>query len=463
MIFRLLKRDSTLITLVGVPFFALLGWMNAVDLRSRVVAGQPPVFGITDHAFRFALYVGVFACLIYFFGSRMFEKATPWQMSLPIGARALWVARLVAVLLPFLGGVLVAEAAYVVAWGDGPSPVGPGIGFNLLAFSAAVPLVYYSGRVGVARWGMPLPLFMPAVAGLAWCLATVGLNEPVFGVLALGLAGVLGVASYLRTPAGYEMWVGSAAGRASLRLASITDALERFPPLRRLLRLDRMLRAPRWASLGQLKILAVLALVASVFGAFMSPFTGVLALTLLQTLWLARTLNGAARIGHLPVRAGPVFLHAILPPLALVAAVATAAFTFLPGPGWSLVPTLLQSKVLAVGAVIYVLTWWLVLSWFLRRLHRPSATTRWIRLRHLAEPRYWLAILLLARWALWRLGDHRAGLPGGAGFRGFCEELPVPSTTLWLLAAVAAVSLALWLHRDFRRVELAPLIKGVAS
>ena len=197
MILTLLRRDPALRVLPAMVLgFAFLGWMTApAPLDGAPATGPLDAQDLTVNLFM----ITAWALINYFAVGKMHEIASPFEMAMPIDARTLWATRVVSMTATVCGGVVGFCSGFVLAHDRSrSSPSRWRLAFNIAAFVVLIPFVYTSVRIREPKWGMPLPVFLPLVAALAYGYIRSGLDTSLPGVVALGSAAILGGTTYRR-------------------------------------------------------------------------------------------------------------------------------------------------------------------------------------------------------------------------------------------------------------------------
>ncbi len=460
----LLRRD---LTFLMSPFFwacgALFGYIMGTAAGIDFAHGTGPNSldpGRTH--FAWTLWLLLLAIPNYFGGGRMWELATPMHLALPLRAWDLWKARMLAMQAAITGGAMFACLAFWLTYEPALQPVQIVLAFNAVSTILLVPFVYHSARVRTYKWGMPIGIFIPLLAGIVWVYARIGLKTPWPGVISLLLSLALLVTTSRRLPLSYQIPVrGEGAGKwISEASASVVGFLERVPLVGEWLRTDRLLRPDRVLSKAQLSFVLMLAVVINVFLLSLSAFGLLLALVALHAAWFLRCLNGVSRAAYLPLERSRFFWHGMLPGLILLALAAWVSAFVLPSINLGGGPS--TSSAVA-GVAYYILAWWLVLSASMARYATPPPTLRAWRIRYLTMPRLWLGLLLvgvpfLVHMSRWATADRimARSFPGP-----LADALPLSTSAYWVLSAVLLVVTQLDLRRQFLGIELAPVRKGI--
>ncbi|MGD8319292.1 MAG: hypothetical protein PVJ02_02520 [Gemmatimonadota bacterium] len=456
MILKLLRRERALMAaLVMWPGAAAIGFMSAemVGRRGVGIDGPEPMPPLV--VFAFGVVFSVLASVNFYAAGGM-EKATRFQMALPIEGRDLWVSRMIATLAPFPGAVAVAVVVYALTRGVGLSDLA--FGLNGFALTVFLPALYYSVGVKNARGGMPLPIFIPAVLGvLAGCV----LLGPytLWPALLMGSGSILLLAAaFSRVPKAFRLHPGgvSVGTRRYPVLEAIRRSLYQMPRVGPELRLHAALRPRRWLNRDQFMLLILLGAALNVLLIARSPLTAVLSPIIVQVAWFIRTANGASAIDHLPVPRDRVFRQATLPGLIAAAALVGVAVWWSDALSLRL---LVAAKVVPVVVLVYVAVWGLSLGSVTAALDPPALDpARW-RWRFLLRISTWGWMLLAAvlGTAFWR-GDGR-----GSAVMRLSTSVPGQPWMIWVAAAAACGVAYALLRRRFRRAELVGLHRGLAG
>ncbi|MCG6987899.1 MAG: hypothetical protein LJF06_06940 [Gemmatimonadetes bacterium] len=457
MILRLLRGERALMAVVVMwPGAAIIGYMSAEVIGRQAASGHvvEPMPGPV--AFGFAVMFSVLACVNYYSGGGM-GTATRFHMALPIGARDLWVVRMLATLAPFPGAVAVGVVVYALSRGGDFTLEGLALGLNGVAVALFIPALYHSMRVRDAERGMPLAVFVPVLLAALAVGAILGFHTPRPAILFGSAAVLLLVTGFARVPRAFELHPQR--GRASRRqlplVRSVWGSARRLPVLGGALRLNSALRPKRWLSRDQYGLLILLGGAVNLLLVARSPLTVVLGPIIVQVAWFIRTANGASGLDHLPVKRDRIFRHAVLPGLAFVL-VGLAVVV-----AWSesvSLGMLLKARIVPVTALVYVAAWFLSLGSVVTGMATPPSTPSGWRWRYARRWPNWGWVVLVMVLVLARLGG---AAPGGVLGR-LAQWIPWDVGGLWASVAATLAIAFLALQAGFRRVELVGLHRRLA-
>jgi len=462
MIFGLLRRDPAMRVLpIMFVAFGVLGAMGSRAVLEPGQAATPP--DLQDLTVTMLL-VTVWAMINYFAVGKMHEIASPFEMAMPIDARDLWAARLIAMSSTVCGGIVGYCIGFVIGNDLPLQPFQWAIGFNATAFALLIPFVYHSVRIRAPKWGIPLPVFVPLLGALIYGYARMGMTTPVPGIAALAVTAVLGATTYARLPRAFELPTAKPGnGGDSLADRVSLDGLDDVPGIGTFLAATRALRPPAWFTPTQTRLLIGLVLVLNVCALSLSPYVLMLVLVLAQFAWFARTVNGGSRLAHLPIARGRVFLHATLPGLVAGGVIVVSLVAYLPDQSWAQV---FASKQVALGVAVYAFAWGFTLSLLLLAMGTPPDSASAWRLRHVTKIRYWCGLALVAIVFALYLGERaRAGASrlrfwemsdGSSVFATLAAAAPLGPAVLWGLAALCCAAAFVWLRHEFLAVETVP-------
>lgn len=457
MIRALLRRDHALYMLPFVwGIAAVQGFViGRAAYEDALLGYTPEAVPAGNTHFVWLLVTTIQIVFVYFGMTRLHEIASPFRMSLPIAARDLWKARMSAILLTAGGAALIDCLFYAVAYKLPLHSLQLTLAFNFVCFTLLFPFLFHSARVRVGNRGMPFVLFGLLIALLVLLFTQViGMRNVAPGVLCLATTVVLAVSIWRRLPESFELSASPVVSGPDwiARVGSLLAWTDRVPGLRGFVRLDRAVRVEGWLSRPQLLLVLSLSFGVALLAFLRSSLAGVITLVLMQMIWFSRTTAGDARVAHLPIARGRLFLHATLP--AIVAALAAVCLfgRLLLEKSWQ---RLFAGPECALFLLVAALTWYACLSLLLvgRRTPPGRGTNVWAR--RFARPRivlpvFWLlALIVLDR-------SHRVATEGAdpsSLLMDLAGRLEFEAAPLWAAAIVVAASLYLALRRDYLNTE----------
>lgn len=462
----LLRRDYAILMLfftwgLGIAQGTLLGR----------AAGEDYLAGYTPEAvppgklfFTWFVVLTVQINFVLFMITRMREIASPFRITLPIPARDLWFTRMFAIEINVVGAALLQCLFYTLNYDPPLHQLHYTLAFNAISFIFLMPFLYRSVRVRSGGPGMPLMIYLPLLLGLIWTFTQIGVRTYIPGVVCMVAAVALCGMTWVRLPAGFELQP-----KRPLSLSFLEDAAsfcigwtERLPLLGSFVRMDRALRSGQWLSVPQLVLILSLTTGIGCLAFTGSPLALVACVVVIQYVLFARTINGGARVAHLPISRARVFHHAALPGLLGAAALAALLATLLPSLTFGQV---FSSKAYALGVILYLLTWKFCLALLPAAMATPPRTARGWTWRHATNVHIWLALLLLVFVCAAELRNWTPGAVSGRPnlLLDLSEMLPLGSAALWALAGLVLVLSYVALLREVLRSEPVTATKVIES
>ncbi len=386
-------------------------------------------------------------------------RGRPWHLGLPIPARRLWVARMIAMstatMLPVIAGF---ATYYLVNRNSWRSP-NVEMGLVFLAIFFLFPFLYHarptrSNRVDdfhpIVHW----LVFTAIVLSAEVLAARYMLPFAIVGPACLGVAALLGTTTYLGLPRGFEVsgHFHARLGRAFEWRSFRWPRFLEIPLLSPIAPLNRAMRMNVLISFN----LAAFALSCFMFTSVAVPrgkFLELYMLAFCQVTFFGLSLIGLPMVAHLPLSRTRLFVQCFAPGSLLAGGALLLGLSRHPTLEWG---DVFSSRPAAAGFAAYAIVVFLSCSAVLVPLMTPG-TTRRARLKawiwRIAYGLFALAALVAALWPATGGMDaenrHTAELYGQVG-----AWIPGPSFVAWLVAVAIAAAAVIGLRVLFGRIEL---------
>lgn len=460
MIARLVRNDEAtrllpLLVPLMIAFGAIAALLYGENSTHRIVSST---LAETDDRIVFTNQIALTLGGIFFSTCRVHLRSIPFHLGLPIAARDLWTARMIALTMATVLPAGVGFATYFAVNGNALGSPAVNLGLDILAVLFVAPILFHARFTKANRaddvrpvrhWILFAVLFLGMEMVVAWLLPPFWL----VGSMALVVVAALATLTRSMLPATFEL-----SGTRSQRLAPRRGVSFRLPgflewslispfaPLHRAMRLNLLVSLNLVAfSLSSLAFVSI----AIPRGKYIELFM----LAIFQVLLFAMSLVGLPMVAHLPFSKTRLFAKCWLPGLGVALLALVVGLRGDPNFSFAAVAA---SPAAAAGFAVYWIVVFLGCSALLLPLTGPAPTKRGRITRTLGRLLYALA-------AVGALGFAIA--PGFGGmdpaernpaefYRTLGGGIPGPAAIAWILAFLIAGGSIVALRALFGRIEM---------